>query len=111
MCQICTEGHSPAANRLVICEACEQGFHQLCHDPNIQEEHIDTDLSWLCKDCDTKAALARPPIDVMQGDWVAGLKVGSIYTVEEKKEWMESLPLHSLIGYILSIEKSKSKFE
>ena len=32
---------------------------------------------------------------------------GTAYSDEEKREWLEGLPLHSLIGFILSVEQSK----
>lgn len=49
--------------------------------------------------------MSRPDIDVTQGEW----SDDAAYTNEEKREWLETLPLHSLIGYIMSIEQSESR--
>jgi hypothetical protein len=75
----------------------------MCHDPNIQEEVVSSDLSWLCKVCDTKVALSRPPVNVNVGEWIGPPS----YRQEEKREWLEGLPLHSLVGFILSVEQSE----
>jgi hypothetical protein len=124
MCQVCREGHSPAANlvsitthsycatltllpQLVICDGCSQGWHQLCHSPAVQEQVVNSDLSWLCKSCDVKVARSKPAVDVAVGTWTTG---GGEYKVEEKREWLEGLPLHSLIEYVFSVEKSESHF-
>lgn len=88
----------------MICDSCGKGWHQLCHVPNVQEEVVSSDLPWLCRACDVKVAEARPDVDVMKGDWAGS----AAYTNEEKREWLERLPLHSLIGYVLSIERSES---
>ncbi|KAI5480812.1 Rho guanyl-nucleotide exchange factor [Pseudohyphozyma bogoriensis] len=99
MCEICRGGHSPGSNRLVICESCTKGWHQICHDPVITDELVDSDIPWLCKSCDAKIAKGKEIYNVNEGQWTAG------YSLEEKKEWLESLPLHTLIGYILSVEQ------
>lgn len=123
MCQVCREGHSQPVNKasfeelppscradayaslqLVICDSCAKGWHQLCHQPNIQEEVVASDLSWLCKTCDVKLAQSRPAVDVTVGEWVGAAE----YSPDEKKEWLEGLPLHSLVNFILSVEQSRS---
>lgn len=35
---------------LVICDACDKGFHTDCHKPALQEQ-IDRSLPWVCADC------------------------------------------------------------
>lgn len=80
---------------------CANGWHQVCHNPPVAEEVVDSRLAWHCKTCDIKIASKRPPVDVSQGSWTAG---SPPYTVAEKTEWLEGLPLHSLIGFILSVE-------
>lgn len=44
-----------------------------------------------------------------EGDWVKGLEADKIYDDASKREWLEGLPLHSLIDYIFSIEKRESE--
>ncbi|KAM0753333.1 hypothetical protein T439DRAFT_323968 [Meredithblackwellia eburnea MCA 4105] len=102
MCEVCHQGHSPEVNRLVICESCGLGWHQICHNPPIAREVVNSDLNWLCKSCDMKLAMTHPRVDVNEGVWTAGIPP---YTFAEKKEWLETLPLHSLIQFVLSIEQ------
>ncbi|KAM0789846.1 hypothetical protein ACM66B_006693 [Microbotryomycetes sp. NB124-2] len=104
MCQVCKEGHSAEQNKLVICDACSKGWHQLCHEPNIQEELVNSDTPFRCKNCDYKLAKSRPDVDVTVGEWSANAD----YTAREKQEWLESLPLHSLVNFVLSIEQKYS---
>ncbi|KDE07935.1 hypothetical protein MVLG_01843 [Microbotryum lychnidis-dioicae p1A1 Lamole] len=101
MCQKCSEGHSPGRNRLVICDSCARGWHQSCAEPNIQDSVVDSDLSWLCKQCDAKLAAREQILDISQGTWSAS----PAFSNEAKREWLETRPLHSLVEYILSIEQ------
>ncbi|KAK4051524.1 hypothetical protein OIV83_002664 [Microbotryomycetes sp. JL201] len=104
MCQVCKEGHSAPANKLVICDACSKGWHQLCHEPNIQDELVNSDVPFRCKECDLKLAKSRPDVDVTVGEWSSNAE----FTAREKQEWLENLPLHSLVNYVLSIEQKYS---
>ncbi|TNY18457.1 hypothetical protein DMC30DRAFT_426567 [Rhodotorula diobovata] len=118
MCEVCHLGHSPPENRLVICEACNKGWHQLCAIPPIEASVVDSILPWFCSDCDAKIAATKAPLDVSTGaeEWTTGKgedkgagKEGdkeAEYADEVKKEWLEGLPLHTLVGYILSVEKT-----
>ena len=93
----------PLVRQLVICDSCAKGYHQLCAEPNVQEEVVTSDISWYCKACDIKIAQSRPAVDVTTGDW----SNSDSYSAEQKREWLENLPLHSLVNYVTSIEKSE----
>ncbi len=56
-CSICSRGNSPPGNRIVYCGFCETPYHQLCHEPVIDEIFINlTDAEWYCKKCIVKRA-------------------------------------------------------
>ncbi|GAA5836252.1 hypothetical protein JCM11251_001442 [Rhodosporidiobolus azoricus] len=157
MCEVCRGGHSPENNKLVICDSCTRGWHQLCHSPTIQPEVVDSPAAWFCIECDAKIAAQRKSEDVTDETrgWTSGkgeekkvegaeelkkpaeegakmegvigengeLVVGAEaavkveqepetnlqkedeYSEKVKREWLESLPMKTLIGYVLSVEK------
>ena len=51
-CVHCQRGHSPLSNTIVFCDWCNRAWHQLCHDPPIDEDVIQVkEKEWLCKQC------------------------------------------------------------
>jgi hypothetical protein len=52
LCKVCTRGLSPEKNQIVFCDGCNICWHQLCHDPFIDDEFVsDETRSWFCKNC------------------------------------------------------------
>lgn len=47
VCAICDGGNSDAPNEIILCDTCQQGYHQRCHEPNIE---ISED-EWSCVTC------------------------------------------------------------
>ncbi len=55
LCKKCTRMHSPASNQMVFCDGCNDGWHQLCHDPWIDDAVVqNTNQSWFCAGCTEK---------------------------------------------------------
>lgn len=51
-CVHCQRGHSPFTNAIVFCDWCNRAWHQLCHDPCIDNEVVLVkEKEWLCKEC------------------------------------------------------------
>ena len=64
-CCLCQEGESLKPNLIVICDVCQQGYHQMCHDPQIESSEIDNDdpeeEEWACTTCKKIIAAAAAP--------------------------------------------------
>ncbi|GAA5990206.1 hypothetical protein JCM11641_001817 [Rhodosporidiobolus odoratus] len=128
MCETCRMGHSPPENRLVICETCLLGWHQLCSLPAIPPETVDSPNPWFCSACSAKLAALHQPLDLNDESkgWTTGageekdieeameveLPEGQVrpqredeYEEKIKREWLESLPVKVLLEYVLSVEK------
>jgi hypothetical protein len=57
LCKRCSRGHSPTTIMIVFCDGCNNGYHQMCHDPAISNEIIkDESSAWFCKECVNKKA-------------------------------------------------------
>ncbi|KAK3319073.1 CoA-transferase family III domain-containing protein [Apodospora peruviana] len=55
LCKKCSRMHSPASNQMVFCDGCNEGWHQMCHDPWITDDMVrDRNRSWYCTDCQAK---------------------------------------------------------
>lgn len=62
LCKVCTRGLSPAKNQIVFCDGCNFCWHQMCHDPYIDDDFVsDESRSWFCGRCLSKRekALAK----------------------------------------------------
>ncbi|KAI9503918.1 hypothetical protein BX070DRAFT_251671 [Coemansia spiralis] len=49
-CRICSGFESWSYNQIIICDGCEQGVHQMCHDPIVTEDDLTLD-QWYCSNC------------------------------------------------------------
>ena len=60
LCKRCGRGHSPASNMIVFCDGCNLGWHQMCHDPPVSEEVVQSESApWFCVDCVQKQEAKR----------------------------------------------------
>lgn len=57
VCCICDDGNSEPPNEIILCDVCQQGYHQKCHNPPVDSSKIDgsEDTSdhkdWFCATC------------------------------------------------------------
>jgi hypothetical protein len=54
LCKKCSRMHSPATNQIVFCDGCNDGWHQLCHEPWIGDDVVrggDPGKTWFCGGC------------------------------------------------------------
>lgn len=57
LCKRCARGNSPNANQIVFCDQCNNGWHQLCHDPVVGNDVVkDINAPWFCSTCTAKRA-------------------------------------------------------
>lgn len=59
VCCVCDREDSEQPNFIVLCDTCQQGYHQNCHSPRIDSNVIDGSSDegalsneWVCKTCD-----------------------------------------------------------
>lgn len=98
-CETCLLGHSPAVNRIVLCDSCNTPYHQLCHTPPITDSAIAApDSMWFCARCEAKRSLA-----IQTPSWDSSI-TGRNYPRSEKEEWLSGLPHRSLIALLQNVE-------
>jgi len=97
ICKICQRGHSPQSNMIVFCDGCNTPYHQLCHDPPIDDLVIAVaEAEWFCASCSKKRE--ERPLST-------GLS-GQNLTEDEKRTYLASLPLSSLVELIFFCERT-----
>ncbi|KAJ2852744.1 hypothetical protein IWW36_000101 [Coemansia brasiliensis] len=57
-CQLCGDGESFSYNQIILCDGCDAGVHQMCHDPVVMEEELVSD-QWFCSMCRQQTAAKR----------------------------------------------------
>lgn len=82
---------------IVFCDGCNTPFHQLCHDPPIDDLVIAVaEAEWFCASCAKK----REEKPLSTG--LSGLGL----TDDEKRTYLASLPLSSLVELVFFCEKT-----
>jgi len=57
VCCICDDGNSEPPNEIILCDVCQQGYHQGCHNPPVDSSKIDESedtndhKDWFCATC------------------------------------------------------------
>ncbi|KAI1161754.1 hypothetical protein F5B18DRAFT_662888 [Nemania serpens] len=99
LCKVCTRGLSPNMNQIVFCDGCNFCWHQMCHDPYIDDDFVsDESRSWFCGRCLAKRerALARKKtLEEYKGaSWASK-------STEQKRACLTNLPHSQLVNMIM----------
>jgi hypothetical protein len=108
LCKKCTRMHSPASNQMVFCDGCNEGWHQMCHDPWIEDEVVkDTNKAWFCVTCQAKRdrqhsssannTTNHPP----KRQKVAVRESWADRTPQQKRAYLSTLPQQELVGLLM----------
>lgn len=84
LCKVCTRGLSPLKNQIVFCDGCNLCWHQLCHDPYIDDDFVSNESrSWFCGRCSAKRErhlAKKKSLDGFRGVSWAGRNVEQVST-------------------------------
>ncbi|KAK6851016.1 hypothetical protein PG987_000650 [Apiospora arundinis] len=99
LCKVCTRGLSPTNNQIVFCDGCNVCWHQLCHDPYIDDEFVsDETRSWFCRGCSAKREkqlAKKKSVDGFKGvSWAAK-------SAEQKRNYLSGLPPAQLVNVVM----------
>ncbi|KAK6958410.1 hypothetical protein Daesc_001209 [Daldinia eschscholtzii] len=99
LCKVCTRGLSVPANQIVFCDGCNFCWHQMCHDPYIDDEFVSNESrSWFCGRCLAKREkhLARKKnLEGFKGTSWSGK------TNEQKRTYLSGVPHAQLVNLIM----------
>lgn len=93
-CVKCLRGHSPPSNEIVICDGCNDGYHQWCHDPVITQDVIaEISKSWFCGKCQHAKEVESVPLDRR----VSGLEMSK----KERDYYLSTLSADTLLSLLM----------
>ncbi|KAK4188733.1 CoA-transferase family III domain-containing protein [Podospora australis] len=102
LCKKCTRMHSPHNNQIVFCDGCNEGWHQLCHEPHIHDNLVsDTAKHWYCADCSAKRerqhAPKKPKVEQPRPkeSWAGK-------SVQQKRAYLSTLSTQELVGLLMT---------
>ena len=108
LCKKCTRMHSPASNQMVFCDGCNDGWHQMCHDPWIGDDVVrDAKTAWFCAACRAKrdrhhAAASNHPLPKRQKVVVAAARESwADRTPQQKRAYLSTLSSQELVGLLM----------
>ncbi|KAJ8122363.1 hypothetical protein ONZ43_g1419 [Nemania bipapillata] len=99
LCKVCTRGLSPNMNQIVFCDGCNFCWHQMCHDPYIDDDFVsDETRSWFCSRClakREKALAKKKTLEDHRGvSWASK-------SAEQKRACLTNLPHSQLVNIIM----------
>ncbi|KAI1776678.1 hypothetical protein F4818DRAFT_356399 [Hypoxylon cercidicola] len=99
LCKVCTRGLSPAKNQIVFCDGCNCCWHQLCHDPYIDDDFVSNESrSWFCSRC-----LAKRERHLAKKKTVESFKGASwaAKSAEQKRSYLSGVQHSQLVNMIM----------
>ncbi|KAI0903787.1 hypothetical protein F4823DRAFT_617303 [Ustulina deusta] len=99
LCKVCTRGLSPSMNQIVFCDGCNFCWHQMCHDPYIDDEFVsDESRSWFCGRCLSKRekALAKKKtlVEYKGVSWASK-------SADQRRKYLTDIPHAQLVNIIM----------
>ncbi|KAI1126289.1 hypothetical protein F5Y10DRAFT_245286 [Nemania abortiva] len=99
LCKVCTRGLSPNMNQIVFCDGCNFCWHQMCHDPYIDDDFVsDETRSWFCSRCMAKrekALAKKKTLEEYKGvSWVSK-------SADQKRAYLTNIPHAQLVNMII----------
>ncbi|KAI0400673.1 hypothetical protein F4802DRAFT_476615 [Xylaria palmicola] len=99
LCKVCTRGLSPNMNQIVFCDGCNLCWHQMCHDPYIDDDFVnDETRSWFCGRCLSKREKALAKKKTLQE--YKGVSWAS-KSADQKRVYLRSIPHSQLVNIIM----------
>lgn len=117
LCRKCTRMHSPADNQMVFCDGCNEGWHQLCHEPWIHDDVVrDHARGWFCAACQAKrerkqqqqqhnhsSANKKQKLDHHHGRTPAPARESwASRTPQQKRAYLLTLPQQELVALLMT---------
>ncbi|KAL2261821.1 hypothetical protein VTK26DRAFT_3235 [Humicola hyalothermophila] len=109
LCKKCTRMHSPATNQMVFCDGCNEGWHQLCHEPWIHDDVVrDQNRTWFCGACQEKRDRERQHHQHHSAkkqklsDQARPLESWASRPPQQKRAYLSTLPQQELVALIMS---------
>ncbi|KAH8650017.1 hypothetical protein BX600DRAFT_105130 [Xylariales sp. PMI_506] len=99
LCKVCTRGLSPISNQIVFCDGCNSCWHQLCHEPYIDDELLnDESRSWFCRGCQ-----AKKEKHLAKKKSIEGFKGASWAnkSADQKRAYLASLSQSQLVNIVM----------
>lgn len=99
LCKVCTRAVGLPTNQIVFCDGCNNCWHQLCHDPYIDDDFVNNEARpWFCGRCSAKREkhLARKKnLENFKGtSW-------SHKAPEQKRSYLSGVPHTQLVNIIM----------
>lgn len=99
LCKVCTRGLSPVNNQIVFCDGCNLCWHQMCHEPYIDDDFVsDESRSWFCRGCSAKREKHLAKKKNVSGH--KGVSWPS-KTLEQKRSYLAGLPQSQLVNLVM----------